>query len=152
MVANGKVQVTKVGTLSNPADIFTKFVSSETIQRQLHAVGLQSTKLIHAIHAIRCVPSDLVEVSETKAHEIRAMAMLNYNIMKFLEAKRPKYDVKMFGDPHQMAMKIVNDDEFQSVYTYQVEGEKASVTDLLKVRRIGIPYATQMKMIRMWEI
>ena len=58
----------------------------------------------------------------------------------------------MFGDPHQMAMKIVNDDEFQSVYTYQVEGEKTSITDLLKVRRIGIPYATQMKMIRMWEI
>ena len=152
MVANGKVKVTKVGTLSNPADIFTKFVSSETIQRQLHAVGLQSTKLIHAIHAIRCVPSDFVEVSEKKAHEIRAMAMLNYNIMKFLQAKRPKYDVKTFGDPHRMAMKIANDDEFQTVYTYQVEDEKASITDLLKVRRIGIPYATQMKMIRVWEI
>ena len=72
--------------------------------------------------------------------------------MKFLEAKRPKYDVKMFGDPHQMAMKIVNDDEFQSVYTYQVEDENACITDLLKVRRIGILYATQMKMIRVWEI
>ena len=80
------------------------------------------------------------------------MTMLNYNIMKFLEAKRSKYDVNMFGDPHQMTMKIVNDDEFQSVHTYQVEGEKTNVTDLFKVRRIGIPYATQMKMIRMWEI
>ena len=40
LVANGTLQVTKVGTLSNQADIFTKFVSSETIQRQLHAVGL----------------------------------------------------------------------------------------------------------------
>ena len=148
LVANGKLQVTKVGTLSNPADIFTKFVSSETIQRQLHAVGLQSTKLIHAIHAIRCVPSDFVEVSETKAHETRAMAMLNFDVTKFLEAERPKYDVKMFGDPHRMAMKIVNDDEFQSVHTYQVVGEKASITDLLKVRRIGIPYDTQVKMIR----
>ena len=66
LVANGTLQVTKVGTLSNPADIFTKFVSSETIQRQLHAVGLQSTKLIHAIHAIRCVPSDIVEVNSPR--------------------------------------------------------------------------------------
>ena len=96
-------------------------MSSKTIQRQSHAVGLQSTKLIHAIHAIRCVLSDFVEVSETKAHEIGAMAMPNCNIMKFLWAKRPKYDVKMFGDPHRMAMKIVNDDEFQSVQIYQVE-------------------------------
>ena len=127
------------------------FVSSETIQRQLHAVGLRCTKLIHAIHAIRCVPSDFVEVSETKAHEIRAMAMLNLNITKFLEAERPKYDVKMFGDPHRMAMKIVNDDEFQSVYDYQVVGEKASITNLLKVRRIGIPHDTQVKMTRVWE-
>ena len=79
------------------------------------------------------------------------MAMLNFNIAKFLEAERPKYDVKMIGDPHRMAMKIVNDDEFQSVHTYQVEGEKASITDLLKVRRIGIPYDTQVKMIRVWE-
>ena len=67
------------------------------------------------------------------------MEMLKFNITKFLEAKRPKYDVKMFGDPHQMAMKIVNEDEFQSVHAYQVVGEKASITDLLKVRRIGIP-------------
>ena len=74
--------------------------------------------------------------------------------MKFLEAKRPKYDVKTFGDPHRIAMKIVNDERFSTVYTYQVEDEKASITDLLKVRRIGIPYATQIKMIRVrvWEI
>ena len=90
LVANGKLQVTKVGTLSNPADIFTKCVSSETIQRQLHAVGLQSTKLTQAIHAIRCVPSDFVEASETKAHEIRAMAMLNYNIIKIPRGKAAK--------------------------------------------------------------
>ena len=90
LVANGTLQVTKVGTLSNPADIFTKFVSSETIQRQLHAVGLRSTKFIHAIHAIRCIPSDLVEVCETKAHETRAMAIRNFDITKFLEAEWPK--------------------------------------------------------------
>ena len=96
-------------------------MSSETIQRQSHAVGLQSTKLIHAIHAIKCVVSDFVEVSETKAHEIGAMAMLNCNILKFIEAKRLKYDVKMFGEPHRVAMKIVKDDEFQSVHIYQVE-------------------------------
>ena len=102
LVANGTLQVTKVGTLSNPADIFTKFVSSETIQRQLHAVGLRCTKLIHAIHAIRCVPSDFVEVSEKKGHETRAMAMLNFDVTKFLEAEQPKYDVKMFGDPYQV--------------------------------------------------
>ena len=120
LVANGTLQVTKVGTLSNPADIFTKFVSSETIQRQLHAVGLRCTKFVHAIHAIRCVPSDLVEVCETKAHETRAMAMLNFDFSKFLEAERPKYDVKTFGDPYRMAMKIVNDDEIQSVHDFQV--------------------------------
>ena len=151
LLVNGKLQVTKVGTLSNPADIFTKFVSSETIQRQLHVVGLRCTKLIHTIHAIRCVPSDFVEVSETKAHETRAMPMLNFNITKFLEAERPKYDVKTFGDPYRMAMKIVNDDEFQSVYDYQAVSEKASITDLLEVRRIGIPHDTQVKMIRVWE-
>ena len=66
LVANGKLQVTKVGTLSNAADIFTKCVSSEMIQRQLHTVGLRCTKLIHAIHAIRCVPSDFVEVRRDK--------------------------------------------------------------------------------------
>ena len=54
------------GTLSNPADIFTKFVSSETIQRQLHAVGLRCTKFVHAIHAIRCVPSDLLKFARQK--------------------------------------------------------------------------------------
>ena len=82
--------MTKVGTLSNPADIFTKFVSSETIQRQLRAVGLRRTKFIHAIHAIRCKLSDLVEVCETKAHETRAMAIRNFDITKFLEAEWPK--------------------------------------------------------------
>ena len=102
LVANGTLQMTKVGTLSHPADIFTQFVSSETIQRQLHAVGLRCMKLIHAIQAIRCVPSDFVEVSETQAHETRAMAMLNFDVTKFLEAERPKYDVKMFGDPYQV--------------------------------------------------
>ena len=102
LVANGTLQMTKVGTLSHPADIFTQFVSSETIQRQLHAVGLRCTKLIHAIQAIRCVPSDFVEVSETQAHETRAMAMLNFDVTKFLEAERPKYDVNMFGDPYQV--------------------------------------------------
>ena len=150
-MANGTLQVTKVGTLSNPADIFTKFVSSETIQRQLHAVGLQSTKLIHAIHAIRCVPSDLVEVCETKAHETRGMAIRNFDITKFLAAERPKYDVKTFGDSYRMAMKIVNDDEVQSVHDAQALGEKASITDLLEVKRIGIPHGTQLKMIRGWE-
>ena len=143
LVSNGKLQVTKAGTLSNPADIFTKYVSSETIQRQLHAVGLQSTKLTHSIHAIRYAPS--------KTNEARAMEMLNFNITKFLERERPKYDVKMFGDPYRMAMKIVNDDEIQSVHDLQVTGEKASITDMLEVRRIGIPLDTQVKMIRMWE-
>ena len=92
-MANGTLQVTKVGTLLNPADIFTKFVSSETSQRQLHAVGLRCTKFEHAIHVIRCVPSDLVEVCETKAHKTRAMAILNFDFSKFLEAERPKYAV-----------------------------------------------------------
>ena len=90
LVANGTLQVTKVGTLSNPADIFTKFVSSETIQRQLHAVGLRCTKFEHAIHVIRCVPSDLVEAYETKAHETRAMVIRNFDITKFLEAEWAK--------------------------------------------------------------
>ena len=79
LVANGTLQVTKVGTLSNPSDIFTKFVSLETIPRQVHAVRLRCTNFVHAIHAIRCVPSDLVEVCETKVHETRAMTMLNFD-------------------------------------------------------------------------
>ena len=90
LVARGTLQVTKVGTLSNPADIFTKFVSSETIQRQLHAVGLRCTKFEHAIHVIRCVPLDLVEACKTKAHETRAMAIRNFDITKFLEAEWAK--------------------------------------------------------------
>ena len=151
LVATGTLQVTKVGTLSNPADIFTKFVSSDTIQRQLHAVGLRCTKFEHAIHVIRCVPSDLVEVCETKVHKTRAMAILNFDFSKFFEKERPKYDVKMFGTPYQMAMKIVNDDEFQSVHDFQTLSEKVSITDLLEVRRIGIPHDTQVKMIRVWE-
>ena len=105
LVANGTLQVTKVGTLSNPADIFTKFVSSETIQRQLHAVGLRSTKFIHAIHAIRCIRSDLVEVCETKAHETRAMAIRNFDITKFPEAEWPKtYDEwdEVWPDPPEI--------------------------------------------------
>ena len=110
LVANGTLQVTKVGTMSNPADIFTKFVSSETIQRQLHSVGLRCTNFVHAIHAIRCVSSDFVEVCETKAHETRA-TMLNFDFSKFLQAERPKYDVKTFDDPYQIAMKIVNVDD-----------------------------------------
>ena len=84
LVANGTLQVTKVGTLSNPADIFTKFVSSDTIQRQLHAVGVRCTKFEHAIHVIRCVPSDLVEVCETKVHKTRAMAILAPDISREL--------------------------------------------------------------------
>ena len=151
LVAKGTLQVTKVGTLSNPADIFTKFVSSETIQRQLHAVGIRCTNFVHAIHAIRCVPSDLVEVCETKALGTRVMAILNFDFSKFFEAERPKYDVKTFGDPCQMAMKIVNDDEIQSVHDFRAVSEKVSITDLLEVRRIGIPYDTQVKMTRMWE-
>ena len=58
---------------------------------------------------------------------------------------------KTFGDPYQMAMKIVNDDEFQSVHDFQAVSEKVSITDLLEVRRIGIPHDTQVKMIRVWE-
>ena len=77
--------------------------------------------------------------------------MLNFDITKFLEAERPKYDVKTFGDPYRMAMKIVNDDEIQSVHDFQAVGEKASITDLLEVRRIGIPHDTQVKMTRVWE-
>ena len=64
LVVNGTLQVTKVGTLSNPADIFTKFVSSETIQRQLHAVGLRCSKFEHAIHVIRYVPVKMIRVWE----------------------------------------------------------------------------------------
>ena len=148
LVANGTLQVTKVGTLSNPADIFTKFVSSETIQRQLHAVGLRCTNFVHAIHAVGCVPSELVEVCEIKVHGTRVMSILNFDFSKFLEAERPKYDVKTFGDPYQMAMKIVNDDEIQSVHDFQAISEKVSITDLLEVRRIGIPHDTQVKMTR----
>ena len=150
LVANGPCQVTKVGTLSKPADIFTKFVSSETIQRQLHAVGLRCTNFVHSIHAIRCVPSDLVEFFETKADGTRVMAILNIDFSKFPEAERPKYNVKPFGDPYQMAMKIVNDEEI-SVHHFQAVSEKVSITDLLKVRRIGIPHDTQVKMTRVWE-
>ena len=54
---------------------------------------------IHSIHAIGCVPSDLVEVCETKAHETPVMEILNFDFSKFFEAERPKYDVKTFGDP-----------------------------------------------------
>ena len=50
-----------------------------------------------------------------------------------------------------MAMKIVNDDEFQSVHDFQTVSEKVSITDLLEVRRIGIPHDTQVKMTRVWE-
>ena len=139
LVVNGTLQVTKVGKLLNPADIFTKFVSSETIQRQLHAVGLRCTKFEHAIHVIRCVPSDLVEVCETKAHKTRAMAILNFDFSKFLEAERLKYDVKMFGDPYQMAIKIVNDDEIQSVHDFQTVSEKVSITDLIEGAENGNP-------------
>ena len=76
------------------------------------------------------------------------MAILNFDFSKFLEKERPKYDVKMFGDPYQMAMKIVNDDEIQSVHDFQTVSEKVSITDLLEVRRIGSPHDTQVKMIR----
>ena len=76
------------------------------------------------------------------------MAILNFDFSKFFEKERPKYDVKMFGTPYQMAMKIVNDDEFQSVHDFQILSEKVSITDLLEVRRIGIPHDTQVKMIR----
>ena len=79
------------------------------------------------------------------------MAILNFDFSKFFEKERPKYDVKMFGTPYQMAMKIVNDDEFQSVHDFQTLSEKVSITDLLEVRRIGIPHDTQVKMIRVWE-
>ena len=48
-------------------------------------------------------------------------------------------------------MKIVNDDEFQSVHDFQTLSEKVSITDLLEVRRIGIPHDTQVKMTRVWE-
>ena len=89
-MANGTLQVTKVGTLSNPADIFTKFVSSDTIQRQLHAVGLRCTKFEHAIHVIRCVPSDLVEVCETKVHKTRAMAILTLRFFEVLRERATK--------------------------------------------------------------
>ena len=41
-----------------------------------------------------------------------------------------------------MAMKIVNDDEIQSVHDLQAISEKVSITDLLEVRRIGIPHDT----------
>ena len=77
--------------------------------------------------------------------------MLNFDFSKFLEAERPKYDVKTFGDPYQMAMKIVNDEEIQSVHDFQVVSEKVSITDLLEVRRIGILHDTQVKMTRVWE-
>ena len=117
----------------------------------MHAVGLRCTKFEHAIHVIRCVPSDLVEVCETKVHKTRAMAILNFDFSKFFEKERPKYDVKMFGTPYQMAMKIVKDDEFQSAHDFQAVSEKASITDLLEVRRIGIPHDTQVKMTRVWE-
>ena len=65
-----------------------------------------------------------LKLARQKAHEIRAMVMMYFDIMKFLEAEQPKYDVKMFGDPHRMAMKIVNDDEFQSVHDFQVMVDK----------------------------
>ena len=57
----------------------------------------------------------------------------------------------MFGTPYQMAIKIVNDDEFQSVHVFQTLSDQVSITDLLEVRRIGIPHDTQMKMTRVWE-
>ena len=79
------------------------------------------------------------------------MAIHNFDFSKFFEKERPKYDVKMFGTPYQMAMKIVNDDEFQSVHDFQTISEKVSITDLLEVRRIGIPHDTQVKMTRVWE-
>ena len=63
------------------------------------------------------------------------MTTLNFDITKFLEAERPKYDVKMFGDPHRMAMKIVNDDEFQSVHNYQVVGRSAQGAENWKTIR-----------------
>ena len=105
---------------------------------------------------IRFMPLDVfrqiwLKFARQKAHETRAMTIRNFDITKFLEAERPKYDVKTFDDPYRMAMNIVNDDEVQSVHDFQALGEKASITDLLKVKRIGTPHDTQLKMIRVWE-
>ena len=50
-----------------------------------------------------------------------------------------------------MTMKIVNDDEIQSVHDFQTVSEKVSITDLLEELRIGIPHDTQVKMTRVWE-
>ena len=50
-----------------------------------------------------------------------------------------------------MTMKIVNDDEIQSVHDFQTVSEKVSIINLLKELRIGIPHDTQVKMTRVWE-
>ena len=106
LVANGTLQVTKVGTLSNPADIFTKFVSSETIQRQCMLLDYDARILYMRFMPLVVYRQIWLKFARQKAHGTR-----DFDFSKFLEAERPKYDVKTFGDPYQMAMKIVNDDE-----------------------------------------
>ena len=45
-------------------------------------------KFEHAIHVIKCVLSDLVEVFETKTHKTRAMTILHFDFSKFPEKER----------------------------------------------------------------
>ena len=51
-VADGKLQVQKVGTKSNPADLLTKAVNQDNIHRHLKALGIQ-VDMTRAAHAPR---------------------------------------------------------------------------------------------------
>ena len=45
LVLNNIVRIIKIHTNDNPADILTKYVSTETLHRRLHSVGLN---VLHA--------------------------------------------------------------------------------------------------------
>ena len=48
LVALNHLRIIKIHTNDNPADIFTKYVSAETLQRHLHSIGLHIQHHPHA--------------------------------------------------------------------------------------------------------
>ena len=53
LVHAGLLKVCKIAGSNNRADIFTKFVSTDVLQRHLGRVGLQSRISTHRIYSIR---------------------------------------------------------------------------------------------------
>ena len=42
LVLNDVVRILKINTVANPADIFTKYVATETLSRHLNEVGINT--------------------------------------------------------------------------------------------------------------